>query len=156
LSFDEGVEIGIGEHLARAALAVADDHVAERARFDMAVERLDRAAEFGGGLGLRTQAIKWANAGLARGRAAGRAQCVGRQCLRHAALTLGGLTLPELTRAGFALAVQVREYCTSSLFTTGLGRAGVVVRAEQSGNRPIHEVVTEQLVQRRLGEIGVA
>jgi hypothetical protein len=37
-----------------------------------------------------------------------RAQAINRRCLRRAALTLGGLTLPELTRAGIALALQVR------------------------------------------------
>src|SRR5262249_14412969 len=63
-------------------------------------------------------------------------------------LTLGGLTCPELSRAVFALAVQLRKYRTTVLFTTGLGR-GVGVRAEQSGNRPIHVVVgsAEQQVQ---------
>jgi len=50
LSFDEGVEIGIGEHLARAALAVADGDIFERTGSDVAVERLDRTAQLAGGL----------------------------------------------------------------------------------------------------------
>jgi hypothetical protein len=45
LSFDERVEIGIGEHFARALRAVADLDVAQRARCDVALQRLDRAAE---------------------------------------------------------------------------------------------------------------
>src|SRR5215472_15530488 len=43
---DELVEIGVGEHLARALRAAPDNHVAQLARGDVAVERLDRAAEF--------------------------------------------------------------------------------------------------------------
>jgi len=47
---NELVEISVGEHLALAALAVADGDVLERAGGDVAVERLDRAVQLGGGL----------------------------------------------------------------------------------------------------------
>jgi hypothetical protein len=59
---DELIENGIGEHAPHTLLAVADGHIWERARFDMAVERLDRATELGCRLGLRAQAIGWASA----------------------------------------------------------------------------------------------
>jgi hypothetical protein len=42
---NELVEIGVGEHLALALLAVAHVNVLERARSDVAVEGLDRAPE---------------------------------------------------------------------------------------------------------------
>jgi hypothetical protein len=47
---NEFVEVGVGEHLARAALAVADGDIFERAGSDVAVERFDRATELGSGL----------------------------------------------------------------------------------------------------------
>ena len=43
---DEFVEIGVGEHLARALLALADADVAEIAHSNVGVKRPDRAAEF--------------------------------------------------------------------------------------------------------------
>src|SRR5262249_7097177 len=47
---DEIVEIGIGEHAAHALAALADADVAEIARGDVRVERLDRTTELSGGL----------------------------------------------------------------------------------------------------------
>src|SRR5262249_48521108 len=52
---DEIVEVGVGEHAARALRAVTDDDVAERAGGDVAGERLDRAAELARGLGGRAR-----------------------------------------------------------------------------------------------------
>jgi hypothetical protein len=63
---DELIEIRVGEHATRALRAVADDDVAERARIDVAVERLDRAGELRCGFGWRAQAIGRANARRAR------------------------------------------------------------------------------------------
>jgi hypothetical protein len=67
---DELIEIGVGEHAPHALLAVADGHIRERAGINVAVERLDRAAELGRRLGLRAQSIGRASADgprLARG-----------------------------------------------------------------------------------------
>src|SRR5262249_54086787 len=50
---DEFVEKGVGKHAAHALFAEANIDVAQRAGSDVTVERLDRAAEFGGGLSLR-------------------------------------------------------------------------------------------------------
>jgi hypothetical protein len=55
---DELIEIGIGEHAARAPLAVADGDVFERAGGDVAVESLDRAVQLACGLGGRSQAVR--------------------------------------------------------------------------------------------------
>ena len=60
---NELVEIGVGEHLAGALRAVADDDVFQITRVNMTVEGLDRAAEFCSCLGSRAQPIR-------------RAQCV--------------------------------------------------------------------------------
>jgi hypothetical protein len=51
------VEIGIGEHLARALAAVADDDIAQRACGDVAVEGLHGAAESRSGLAGGAQAV---------------------------------------------------------------------------------------------------
>jgi hypothetical protein len=53
LSFDEIVEIGVGEPDAPALPAVADVDVTERAGSDVAVKRLLRAAQPARGLGGR-------------------------------------------------------------------------------------------------------
>jgi hypothetical protein len=50
LNFNERIEIGVGEHPARALAAVTNNDIAERASSDVAFQRLDRAAELGGGL----------------------------------------------------------------------------------------------------------
>jgi hypothetical protein len=55
---DEFVEVGVGEHLARAALAVADGDIFERAGSDVTVQRLDRAMQFAGGLGGGAETIR--------------------------------------------------------------------------------------------------
>jgi hypothetical protein len=47
---NEIVDVGIGEHLARALRALADDDVAEIPGSDVGVERLVRTTELGGGL----------------------------------------------------------------------------------------------------------
>jgi hypothetical protein len=47
---NEFVEVGIGEPAARAFCPVTDGDIFERAGSDVAVQRLDRAAELGGGL----------------------------------------------------------------------------------------------------------
>src|SRR5262249_21211533 len=47
---DEFVEIGVSEPDAPALPAVADVDIVQRARSDVAVERLDRAVQLGGGL----------------------------------------------------------------------------------------------------------
>src|SRR6516164_9102073 len=54
---DELFEIGIGEHEPRALPTVADEHVAERARGDVAGERPHRASELARGFGGRAQAV---------------------------------------------------------------------------------------------------
>jgi hypothetical protein len=46
---NESVEVSVGEHLARALCALADDDVAEIPGSDVGVERLDRAVQLGGG-----------------------------------------------------------------------------------------------------------
>jgi hypothetical protein len=58
LSLNEGVEICVGEHLARALSAVADDDVANRAGGDVTVERFDGAAQLARSLGRRAQAVR--------------------------------------------------------------------------------------------------
>jgi len=50
LGFDELVDIGVGEHTALAALAMAKGDVFQRARGNVAVQRFDGAAELGSGL----------------------------------------------------------------------------------------------------------
>jgi hypothetical protein len=60
---NELVEIGVGEHAARALLAVADAHIAERARLDVAVKRAQRTAELRRRLGSRAQPIGRADSG---------------------------------------------------------------------------------------------
>jgi len=86
---NELVEIGVGEHLALAALAVADGDVLERAGGDVAVERLDRATEPGSGLCCSLESVRWGVARLARG-LSGRAQAVGRRWERRRFLPLHG------------------------------------------------------------------
>ena len=54
---DELVEVGIGEHAARALRALADDDVAQIPRGDVGAQRLHRAAELARGLGGRAQAV---------------------------------------------------------------------------------------------------
>jgi hypothetical protein len=54
------VEIGVGEHLAWALHAVADDDVFERARRDVAVEGFDRAPELRCRFGRGARPIRWA------------------------------------------------------------------------------------------------
>ena len=62
LSCNEIVDVGVGEHPARTLHAVTDDHVAERTRSDVAVERLHRAMELARGLARRAQAVgRWGN-----------------------------------------------------------------------------------------------
>jgi hypothetical protein len=61
---DEVVEIGVAEHAARALRTLADADVAEIARGNVGVKRLDRAAQLARGLGGRAQAIRRPNAGL--------------------------------------------------------------------------------------------
>src|SRR6516164_7774823 len=64
---DEIVEIGGGVHAVRALRALADDDVAEIARGDVRIERLDGAAELGGGLRGGLEPVRGL-ARLARGR----------------------------------------------------------------------------------------
>src|SRR6516164_7785242 len=71
---DEFVEIGVGEHAALTALAVAKDDVFQRAGSDVTVERLDRAAELARSLGGRAQAVRWGLAQLALVAFGGRAR----------------------------------------------------------------------------------
>src|SRR5262249_16627111 len=104
---DEFVEIGVGESDARALGAVTDDDVAERAGGDVAVERLDRAAELGRRLGLRAQAI---------GRLA--------RLARRTALPLGAVGLAVPTQ--FADVLQVRldlfhAVMAAPVFPAGIG-----------------------------------
>jgi len=73
---NEIVEIGIGEHLVRALRALADDDVAEIPGSDMAVERLDRAAELGSGLRCRFEPVRRGLARLARGAIKRREKCL--------------------------------------------------------------------------------
>jgi hypothetical protein len=114
LSFDEGVEIGIGEHLARAALAVADGDIFERADSDVAVKRLDRAAE------------------LARGRG-GREEAIGRRCPRRTALPLGAVGLAVPTQ--FADVLQVRLDLFHAVMAAPVFPAGI--GAEVIGPQPV-------------------
>src|SRR6516162_4583082 len=58
---DELVEIGGGVHAVRALRALADDDVAEIARGDVRIERLDGAAELARGLVRCTQSIRRGN-----------------------------------------------------------------------------------------------
>jgi len=48
---DELVEIGNGEHAARALLTVADGDIAQRPRCDVAIESAQRAIKLGSRLG---------------------------------------------------------------------------------------------------------
>ena len=59
------IEIGIGEHAALAFLAVADIHIAQRAGLDVAIERLDRAIEFGRSLRRGLEAARYVGPQLA-------------------------------------------------------------------------------------------
>jgi hypothetical protein len=59
---DEFIEIGVGEHAARARLAVAERDVAQRAGGDVLVESFDRDAELRCGLGAGAQAVWRADA----------------------------------------------------------------------------------------------
>jgi hypothetical protein len=68
LRSNEFVDVGISEHAARALLAVADGHIAQRAGGDVAVEGLHRAAELGSGLRGGLEPIRWGRAQLARDR----------------------------------------------------------------------------------------
>jgi hypothetical protein len=54
---DEIVEIGVGEHAARALAAAADVDVTQHAVGDVVAQRLDRATELSRGLGRRAQAV---------------------------------------------------------------------------------------------------
>jgi hypothetical protein len=45
LGFNESIEVGVGEHAAHAFAAPADADISERTGRDVALERLDRAAE---------------------------------------------------------------------------------------------------------------
>ena len=54
---DEIVDVGIGEHLAWALRALADDDVAEIPGGDVGVERLDRTAQLARGFVRRAQSI---------------------------------------------------------------------------------------------------
>jgi len=57
---DEIVEIGVGEHLALALLAVADADVAKIPGSDVGAQRFDGAAEATCSVGRREQGIRWA------------------------------------------------------------------------------------------------
>jgi hypothetical protein len=57
------IEIGIGEHFARAPLAVTDGDIFERTGRDVGIEGFDRAAELGSGLGGGLEPVRW---GMAR------------------------------------------------------------------------------------------
>jgi hypothetical protein len=54
---DEGVEVGVGEHLALALSTVADGNVAKRARRDVALDGLNRASELCRALGERLEPV---------------------------------------------------------------------------------------------------
>jgi hypothetical protein len=67
LGFDELVDIGVGEHAALAALAVAKGDVFQRAGGNVAVEGFHRAAEPGSGLCGGLEPVRWKLAQLAGG-----------------------------------------------------------------------------------------
>jgi len=74
---DEFVEVGVGEPAPHALRAFADDDVAEIARGDVGVERLDRATEPGSGLRGGLEPVRWgvARLALAAGRRGSRDNC---------------------------------------------------------------------------------
>src|SRR5215471_15234008 len=76
LVLDEGFEVGIGKHAARALLALANADVAEIPGGDVGVERLDRATELGSGLRRSFEGVRRGLARLARSFGAG-AQAIG-------------------------------------------------------------------------------
>jgi hypothetical protein len=64
---DEIVEVGVGEHAARAFCPMTDDDVTERAGGDVAIEGFHRAAEPGSGLCGGLEPVRWKLAQLAGG-----------------------------------------------------------------------------------------
>jgi hypothetical protein len=57
LTLDKGIKIGVGEHAARMFLSLADEHVAQPARCDVAHDGLDRDAQFARGLARSAQRL---------------------------------------------------------------------------------------------------